>query len=72
MTHYIPENNLCLFQIYRQQNGYGPNEQQQRDQTIKTARFQESIKGYTTGKDILSDLLTFLKKLSWNQSQLSF
>jgi hypothetical protein len=56
MTHYIPENNLCLFQIYRQQNGYGPNEQQQRDQTIKTARFQESIKGYTTGKDILSDL----------------
>jgi hypothetical protein len=33
-------------------------------QTIKTARFQESIKGYTTGKDILSDSLTFLKKLS--------
>jgi hypothetical protein len=36
MTHYSKQC-LCLFQIYRQQNGYDPNEQQQRDQTIKTA-----------------------------------
>jgi hypothetical protein len=65
MTHYIPENNVYVYFRYRQQNGYDPNEQQQRDQTIKTARFQESVKAYTTGKDILSDFSTFLKKLSW-------
>jgi hypothetical protein len=41
-------------------------------QTIKTARFQESVKGYTTGKDILSDSLDISKEIIWNQSQLSF
>jgi hypothetical protein len=73
MTHYIPENNVYVYFRYTDNKTVmilmnNSNE----IQTIKTARFQESVKAYTTGKDILSDFSTFLKKLSWNQSQLSF
>jgi hypothetical protein len=56
---------MFISDIYRQQNGYGPNEQQQRDQNIKTA--VSGHKGYTTGKRHFSlTFIAFLKKLSWN------
>ena len=55
MTHYIPENNVYVYFRYTDINtvmvvmNNGAN-----NQTIKTNRFQESIKNYSTGTDILS------------------
>jgi glycosidase len=55
MTHYLPENNVYAYFRYNDSktvmvvvNNSATN------QTIKTNRFQENIKNYKTGKDVLS------------------
>jgi hypothetical protein len=63
MTHYIPENNVYVYFRYTDNKTVmilmnNSNE----IQTIKTARFQESVKAGITGKDILSDLTFDISK----------
>ncbi len=56
MTHYIPENNVYVYFRYTDKKTVMMiiNNSQDR-QTIKTDRFQENIKNYQNGKDILTD-----------------
>jgi hypothetical protein len=52
MTHYIPENNVYVYFRYTDNKTVMVLMNNSNEiKTIKTARFQESIKGYTTGKD---------------------
>jgi glycosidase len=50
MTHYIPENNVYVYFRYTDKTVMILMNNSNEIQTIKTARFQESIKGYTTEK----------------------
>jgi hypothetical protein len=50
MTHYIPENNVYVYFRYTDNKTVILMNNNNEIKTIKTARFQESIKGYTTGK----------------------
>jgi hypothetical protein len=50
MTHYIPENNVYVYFRYTDNKTVMVLMNNSNEKTIKTARFQESIKGYTTGK----------------------
>ncbi|MDN3671482.1 glycoside hydrolase family 13 protein [Flavobacterium branchiarum] len=56
MTHYIPENNTYVYFRYTDAKTvmvvFNNNA---KPQTIKTNRFQENIKNFKTGKDILTD-----------------
>ena len=62
MKHYIPENNVYVYFRYTDDKSVmvivNNNVE---NQTIKTNRFQESIKNYTSGKDVLSDKSIDLK-----------
>jgi hypothetical protein len=63
MTHYIPENNVYVYFRYTDNKTVMVLMNNSNEiETIKTARFQESIKGYATGKDILSDLTFDISK----------
>jgi hypothetical protein len=62
MTHYIPENNVYVYFRYTDNKTVMVLMNNSNEiQTIKTARFQESIKGYTTGK-IFCDLTFDISK----------
>ena len=55
-THYVPENNVYVYFRYDEKETVmvimnNNNEKQ----TIKTSRFQENIKNYKFGKDVLSE-----------------
>jgi hypothetical protein len=62
MTHYIPENNTYVYFRYTDtktvmvilNNGNA-------SQKLNTKRFQENIKNYTLGKDVLTDTTVNLK-----------
>ena len=59
MKHYIPENNVyAYFRYTEKQSVMVVINNSSKSQTFKTARFQESIGNYKTGKDIL-DAKTF-------------
>lgn len=62
-THYIPENNVYVYFRYNENKSVmvvmNNNSEKQ---TFKTARFQESIKNYKSGKDVLSEKSFDLKK----------
>lgn len=54
MKHYIPENNVYVYFRYTdKQSVMVVINNSNKPQTFKTARFQESITNYKTGKDIL-------------------
>jgi glycosidase len=56
MTHYIPENNVYVYFRYTAEKTVMVLINNSHDhQTIKTNRFQENIKNYQNGKDILTD-----------------
>lgn len=70
-THYIPENNVYVYFRY---NNINPNDNKTQNQTvmvvinnstekqtIKTSRFQENIKNYTSGKDVVTEKTFVLK-----------
>jgi glycosidase len=56
MMHYVPENNVYVYFRYNEKEtvmvviNNNPD-----NQTFKTKRFSESIKNYTSGKDVLTD-----------------
>jgi glycosidase len=51
-THYIPENNVYVYFRYNEKESVMVViNNSDETQTIKTNRFQENIKGYTTGTD---------------------
>jgi glycosidase len=55
MTHYIPENNVYVYFRYTDQKTVMVViNNSKTKQTFKTARFQENIKAYKAGKDILT------------------
>jgi glycosidase len=55
MTHYIPENNVYVYFRYTaQKTVMVVINNSKTKQTFKTARFQENIKAYKAGKDILT------------------
>ncbi|WP_284652776.1 glycoside hydrolase family 13 protein [Flavobacterium terrisoli] len=52
MTHYVPENNVYVYFRYNEKESVMVViNNSDETQTIKTNRFQENIKGYTTGTD---------------------
>ncbi len=55
LTHYIPENNVYVYFRYNEKESVMVlmNNSSEK-QTLKTNRFQENIKNYTSGKDILT------------------
>jgi glycosidase len=56
MTHYIPENNVYVYFRYTDKKTVMMIINNSNDSTsIKTDRFQENIKNYQNGKDILTD-----------------
>jgi hypothetical protein len=63
MTHYIPENNTYVYFRYTDAKTvmvvFNNNA---KEQIVKTNRFKENIKNYTSGKDVLTgktfDLIT--------------
>lgn len=70
-THYIPENNVYVYFRY---DNINPNDNKTQNQTvmvvinnstekqtIKTSRFQENIKNYTLGKDVVTEKTFVLK-----------
>lgn len=70
-THYIPENNVYVYFRY---NNINPNDNKTQNQTvmvvinnstekqtIKTSRFQENTKNYTSGKDVVTEKTFVLK-----------
>lgn len=70
-THYIPENNVYVYFRY---DNINPNDNKTQNQTvmvvinnstekqtIKTSRFQENIKNYTSGKDVVTEKTFVLK-----------
>lgn len=55
MKHYIPENNVYVYFRYTDSKSVMVVlNNSAKSQTFKTNRFQESIKNYTTGKDIIT------------------
>lgn len=53
-THYLPENNVYVYFRYNESESVMVVvNNSDKPQTIKTGRFQESIKTYTTGNDVL-------------------
>jgi hypothetical protein len=63
MTHYIPENNVYVYFRYTDNKTVMVLMNNSNEiQTIKTARFQESVKAYTTGK-------RFFKRLTFDISK---
>lgn len=70
-THYIPENNVYVYFRYDNINPKDNKTQNQtvmvvinnstEKQTIKTSRFQENIKNYTSGKDVVTEKTFVLK-----------
>ncbi|WP_282786740.1 glycoside hydrolase family 13 protein [Flavobacterium croceum] len=70
-THYIPENNVYVYFRY---DNINPNDNKTQNQTvmvvinnstekqtIKTSRFQENTKNYTSGKDVVTEKTFVLK-----------
>jgi glycosidase len=59
-THYVPENNVYVYFRYDDPEASGETvmvvmNNTNEKQTIKTSRFQENIKNYKSGKDVLSE-----------------
>ncbi len=62
MKHYIPENNVYVYFRYNDNSSVMVVvNNNSKPQTFKTARFQESIGNYTTGKDVITDKTVDLK-----------
>jgi glycosidase len=62
MTHYIPENNVYVYFRHNETESVMVVINNSADaKTIKTTRFQENIKSFSTGKDLLSGKSVDLK-----------
>jgi glycosidase len=62
MTHYIPENNVYVYFRHNETESVMVVINNSADaKTIKTTRFQENIKSFSTGKDVLSGKSVDLK-----------
>jgi hypothetical protein len=62
MTHYIPENNVYVYFRHNEAESVMVVINNSADaKTIKTTRFQENIKSFSTGKDVLSGKSVDLK-----------
>lgn len=54
MTHYIPENNVYVYFRYNDKETVMVVINNAETKTFKTNRFQENIKNFKSGKDVLT------------------
>jgi glycosidase len=61
-THYIPEDNVYVYFRYtNSKTVMVVINNSEKNQTIKTNRFQENIQNFSAGKDVLTNKLVDLK-----------